>query len=78
MFALTIFLGLAFPVRPSDDRAKPRILVAEDLKALAWRSVGPANMGGRVADIALAPNNAKTFSLAASISDTPNFDTVLK
>ncbi len=38
-----------------------RVLHADDLKALTWRSVGPANMGGRVADIAIAPGNAKTF-----------------
>jgi photosystem II stability/assembly factor-like uncharacterized protein len=42
----------------------PRMLRADDLKALAWRSVGPANMGGRVADIALAPSNSKTFYVA--------------
>ncbi len=44
--------------------APPRTLRAEDLKALAWRSVGPANMGGRVADIAIAPGNSKTFFVA--------------
>ncbi|HEY3242769.1 MAG TPA: hypothetical protein VGM03_05395 [Phycisphaerae bacterium] len=42
----------------------PRSLRPEDLKALAWRSIGPANMGGRVADIAIAPGNAKTFFVA--------------
>lgn len=42
----------------------PRTLRADDLKALTWRSVGPANMGGRVADIALAPSNSKTFYVA--------------
>jgi len=38
-----------------------RQLEARDLKALSWRSVGPANMGGRLAAIALAPHNAKTY-----------------
>jgi photosystem II stability/assembly factor-like uncharacterized protein len=42
----------------------PRTLAAADLKALAWRSIGPANMGGRVADIAFAPGRAKTFFVA--------------
>jgi photosystem II stability/assembly factor-like uncharacterized protein len=41
--------------------ATPRGLKPEDLKGLNWRSVGPANMGGRVADIAVAPGNPKTF-----------------
>jgi photosystem II stability/assembly factor-like uncharacterized protein len=42
----------------------PRLLRAEDLEGLSWRSVGPANMGGRVADIAAAPGNPKTFFIA--------------
>ncbi len=41
--------------------AQHRELQAEDLNALAWRSIGPANMGGRVADIALAPGNPKVY-----------------
>jgi photosystem II stability/assembly factor-like uncharacterized protein len=53
--------GAAQPA-PADSAARaPRVLKPEDLEALAWRSIGPANMGGRVADIALAPGNAKTF-----------------
>ncbi len=44
-----------------DAQASTRLLTADDLKGLTWRNVGPANMGGRVADIALAPGNAKTF-----------------
>ncbi len=38
-----------------------RQLTEADLKVLKWRSIGPANMGGRVAAIALAPGNSKTF-----------------
>jgi len=38
-----------------------RTLQPDDFKTLPWRSVGPANMGGRVADIAIAPGNSKTF-----------------
>lgn len=44
--------------------ASERVLTADDLKGLAWRCIGPANMGGRVADIALAPGNPKTFFVA--------------
>lgn len=43
---------------------KPRVLTSDDLKSLTWRSVGPANMGGRVADIAFAPGNSKEFFVA--------------
>lgn len=50
----------SIPPAGSAARAK-RELRPEDLKGLAWRSVGPANMGGRVADIAIAPGNPKTF-----------------
>ncbi|MFO0973089.1 MAG: glycosyl hydrolase [Phycisphaerae bacterium] len=38
-----------------------RPLRADDFKALSWRSIGPANMSGRVADVAFAPGNAKAF-----------------
>ncbi len=33
----------------------------DDLKGLAWRSVGPANMGGRVSAIALVPGSRTSF-----------------
>lgn len=46
---------------PHDEQ---RQLRADDLKGLPWRSVGPANMGGRVADLAIAPGNPKTFFVA--------------
>ncbi len=42
----------------------PRALRPEDFKGLAWRSVGPANMGGRVADISVAPGNPKLYFVA--------------
>ena len=38
-----------------------RLLTPEELEGLTWRCIGPANMGGRVADIAIAPANPKTF-----------------
>jgi photosystem II stability/assembly factor-like uncharacterized protein len=44
---------------PSTRSLRPR-----DFKALSWRSIGPANMGGRVADVCFAPGNAKTFYVA--------------
>lgn len=56
-------LMLLHPAGVADDK-KPRTLAADDLKALAWRCVGPANMGGRAADVAFAPGDTKTFFLA--------------
>jgi photosystem II stability/assembly factor-like uncharacterized protein len=38
-----------------------RVLREEDLKGLTWRSIGPANMSGRVAALAMAPSDPKTF-----------------
>src|SRR2546421_5737436 len=58
----------------------PRVVKPEDLKALSWRSIGPANMGGRVADICLAPGNGKTFFVAFGVSGlwkTVNLGTTL-
>ncbi len=52
------------PGGASPTAAEPsglRTLRPEDFKGLAWRCIGPANMGGRVADIAIAPGNSKTF-----------------
>ncbi len=38
-----------------------RTLTSDDVDALTWRSVGPANMGGRVAAVAFAPSDSKTW-----------------
>jgi len=51
----------------AQSKPAPRTIKPEDLKALAWRSIGPANMGGRVADICLAPGNGKEFFVAYGI-----------
>jgi photosystem II stability/assembly factor-like uncharacterized protein len=41
--------------------AGDRALNEDDLAGLKWRSIGPANMGGRVAALALVPGSSKTF-----------------
>ncbi|MCP3903584.1 MAG: glycosyl hydrolase [Planctomycetes bacterium] len=43
------------------DTAADRALNEDDLRGLAWRSIGPANMNGRIAAIAVAPGNSRTF-----------------
>ncbi len=50
--------GQAKPQREVDGR---RVLIENDLGALAWRSIGPANMGGRVGAIAISASNPKTW-----------------
>ena len=52
--SLTLFAAvLAAQVAAEPDAS--RVLEPTDLHGLSWRSVGPANMGGRVASIAIAP-----------------------
>lgn len=38
-----------------------RVVTVDDFKGLAWRSVGPANMGGRASAIALIPGSRTSF-----------------
>lgn len=58
-----------------------RQLKPSDLSSLAWRTVGPANMGGRVADICIAPSDSKTFFVgfgASGLWKTTNNGTTFK
>src|SRR5215470_5019362 len=43
---------------------KPLDLQTEVLKQARWRSIGPAVMGGRIADIAVDEKNPYTFYVA--------------
>src|SRR5262245_24522566 len=55
----------SIPALPAGKTARApeaaRDLATRDLTALAWRSVGPANMGGRVSSIALVPGSRTSF-----------------
>ena len=68
--ALLFLLSVTSPGRaetapaPSESTKRTpetRGLSASDLKGISWRSIGPANMGGRVGAIALAPGDGKSF-----------------
>ena len=61
---LALACALATLPLPALAQDSPRPVARADLRALAWRSVGPSNMGGRVADIALAPSDPRTFYVA--------------
>jgi len=47
----------------NSDQDAPRTLRPDDLDALTWRSIGPANMGGRVAAIDFVPGDAKSWCI---------------
>ncbi len=65
VFSLSSALLAAAPAPArAAGKSKPpaaRAVTADDLKGLSWRCVGPANMGGRVSAIALAPGGGATF-----------------
>ncbi|MBI3790294.1 MAG: glycosyl hydrolase, partial [Gemmatimonadetes bacterium] len=46
--------------------AQQRSLDSATIAALRWRNIGPANMGGRIADIEGIPSPSKTFYVAAA------------
>jgi photosystem II stability/assembly factor-like uncharacterized protein len=47
--------------KPAAAASAARPLTADDLKGLAFRSIGPANMGGRASAIALVPGSRTAF-----------------
>jgi len=57
--------GAVAAARPA--AAPDRPLTADDFKGLAFRSIGPANMGGRVAAIALVPGSRTSFYVGYGI-----------
>jgi len=70
MRSVHVFLAAAALAAPalaasgSSDNAEvdeDRVLTTDDLGELSWRSVGPANMGGRVAALAMSPSDPHTF-----------------
>ncbi len=58
--SLTLFAAV-LAAHVAADADASRVLEPTDLHGLTWRSVGPANMGGRIASISLAPGNPKTM-----------------
>jgi len=55
---------LALPPLAAQQRAAP--LDSATLASFTWRNIGPADMGGRIADIAGIPSPSKTFYVAAA------------
>jgi photosystem II stability/assembly factor-like uncharacterized protein len=62
LVALAAALLLAAPSVGAQKRATP--LDSATLASFGWRNLGPADMGGRIADIAGIPSPSKTFYVA--------------
>ncbi len=66
---LPAFLAGALAVTAAGTSAFAQLTTPLDstvLNAFRWRAIGPANMGGRVADVEGVPNNPKIFYVAAA------------
>ncbi|MBX6332722.1 MAG: hypothetical protein IRY91_12820, partial [Gemmatimonadaceae bacterium] len=61
--ALACLAGL---VAPTARAQTARQLDSATLAGFRWRSIGPANMGGRIADIVGIPSPSKTFYVATA------------
>ncbi|NHZ73718.1 MAG: glycosyl hydrolase, partial [Nitrospirae bacterium] len=81
---LLLVVAFSIPANSATDGDEGGITAAT-LKGLALRSVGPALMGGRIADIAISPRNVSTWYVAvgsggvwktdnAGVTWTPIFD----
>ena len=57
LLLVVVVLALAAPLNAADSRE----ITQADIASIAWRNVGPCNMGGRVAAIALVPDSAAEF-----------------
>ena len=63
------FFGVAVVVVASSsfvEAAQTEAGPAEAIRSLAWRSIGPANMGGRVTAIVGIPGDTKTLWVAGA------------
>src|SRR5665213_3847331 len=72
-------LSLASPSLSAQQRAAP--LAPVTLASFRWRSIGPADMGGRIADIVGIPSPSKTFyvaTVAGGIWKTTNAGTTFR
>ncbi|RMH22021.1 MAG: hypothetical protein D6701_01765 [Gemmatimonadetes bacterium] len=61
--AVAVLLALA-PPHAAAQLTRP--LSEQELESMRWRSIGPANMGGRVTDVEGLPTPSKTFFVATA------------
>ena len=58
------FLLLSFFIQPLTGQEKDSLWTAATFSGLKFRSIGPAKMSGRIADIAINPNNENQWYIA--------------
>ncbi len=78
---LSLLLGAVGTALGAQAPAQSGAIDSAMLAAVRWRAVGPANMGGRVADVEGIPSPSKTFYVAAAgggIWKTTNAGTTFK
>ncbi|MDH3424424.1 MAG: hypothetical protein OEN00_15630, partial [Gemmatimonadota bacterium] len=67
LHATTLTLALAAaPLVGQEDEDRAEGPLQELIEPLRWRSIGPANMSGRVTDVEGVPSPSKTFYVAAA------------
>lgn len=63
LLSAPLLAGLIAPASAQDPTASPPLDLLEPLE---WRNLGPANMGGRVTDIAVDPSDRSTWYIATA------------
>ncbi len=58
---LALILMVSSSLAAAAAKPEPRTVTARDLAPLGWRSIGPANMGGRATAIALVPGDPAAY-----------------
>jgi len=61
---MTLFLCLNFFTSNAQNKPDEKMTMTTAFSALNWRSIGPANMGGRVADVEGVPGNPNIVYVA--------------
>ena len=74
---LTFVFAWAWMVSPLDGQSAQReglaqSLETEQLDPLRFRSIGPANMSGRLVDIAVVESDTRVFYLASATGGAPS------
>jgi hypothetical protein len=64
--SLTVVAGVAFAASSALAQGARQPLDSATIAGLRWRTVGPANFEGRVAEVAAIPSPSKTFFVATA------------
>ncbi len=66
ILALTVVSSTAEAKKDKKKKSKKELVKASVFKGLKWRSIGPALTSGRLADLAVDPDNPSTYYVAAA------------